>query len=166
MENELVANERTRWVRRYALAIQIVGILVILWSGGYGVWVVWRFLRGALDGPYKLLFANEGLWALDAVAYGIAALALAQLLRYVFGERRECGPLLRFAPKGLIIWAGLGLFTHFVGFLAFTQLPVPWWQAFATPAVMVPIARVLVLVSLALILRKALPIVEESRSLV
>ena len=168
MESERVVEERTSWVRRYALAIQTVGILVILSSVGYGVWLTldsWH--GGTLSTPQKLLFVSTGLQVLNAVAYGVAALALAQLLRYVFGETRERGLLLRFADKGLIIWAGLGLFAHFLTVLAFSQFPhVEWWRVLAVPGVMVPIARVLVLVSLALILRRALPIVEESRSLV
>jgi hypothetical protein len=135
MESELAANERTRWVRRYALAIQIVGIVVILYSGAYGVWITLSLRRGTLSPLDKLLSAAEGLQALDAVAYGIAALALAQLLRYVFGERRERGLLLRFADKGLIIWAGLGLFAHFLTVLAFSQFPhVEWWRVLAVQA--------------------------------
>ena len=168
MESKLVAEERTNWVRRYALAIQTVGILVILSSGGYGIWLTLDRWRGGTLGPrHKLLFASMELQALNAVVYGVAAVALARLLRYVFGETRGRGLLLRFADKGLIIWAALGLIEHFLRVLALSQFPrLEWWKVLVGTGMMVPIARALVLVSLALILRRALPIVEESRSLV
>jgi hypothetical protein len=160
MENELVVNERTKWVGRYAVGIQIVGILVILFSGALGIWYA-KTMLGRTQG-LALVYAE--LSYLNAMGTGVAALALAQLLRYVFGERRNRGFLLRFADKGLILWAVLGLIMHCVEVLT----KAPWGKVLALMVVssLFPITRALLLISIALILRRALPIVEESRSLV
>jgi hypothetical protein len=163
MENELVANERTQWVRRYAMAIQMVGILVILSAGLYGFWLMWSVHNGALR-TQKLICASIALHMLNTVAYGVAVLALAQLVRYVFGQRRERRWLLRFAPTGLVLWAALEIPVCVLGILAMAQFRGEVWSALV--AAISTVCKVLVLISLAMVLRRALPIVEESRSLV
>lgn len=170
MENELVVDERAKWVRRYAIAIEVVGVLVILSSAVYLSLLLLGLIGGPLNQSNHLLFVSHGLGLVNAGVNGVVALALAQLVRYVFGERKQRGLLLRFAPQGLVLWAVLVLVARFVSALAMYQFMHQnegrGWLAFATPDVIVGIAKALILVSLALVLRKALPIVEESRSLV
>ena len=166
MENELVVDERGKWVRRYAMGLDVIGILVILTSVIFSFLLILGLAIPIRDQVQALRSASYGIQILNGVISGVAVLALAQLLRYVFGVNRERGLLLRLAPKGLVIWALLGLVGAVTNALSFSQMEKVWVPAYFVPWAIKAISHALVLISLALVLRKALPIVEESRSLV
>jgi hypothetical protein len=140
--------------------IEVAGVLVILSAllrGGYSLAVVFGQWWTFLDVAWHILST------IDLVGYGLAAVGLGQLLRYVLGEKQHQGCFLRLADKWLLIWAGV---TVLDGFADPNLFRYPWATGAAPFIIVFPIAQSLVLVSIALILRRALPIVEESRALV
>ena len=169
------------WLTRYARVISILGVIGLIGGIVYGA-------IGAFELPGRHAFVLPGRTDPDGVLHrlvlavvllaaatfsltGLLALALANLLTYIVGARQHPSWVLRHADKALYLLAACRVSSYVVGTSiraimvsssAFRSRQLP-------PASMGAISAVtaaIILVALGLVLRRSLPIIAESRTLV
>jgi hypothetical protein len=151
------------WVARYARGITIFGVLVVIGGLAYGGGVALAYLTKP-SGSVPPMGITDSV---GVCVTGLLALAFANLLTYVLGGGQKPSWIARHADKGLYLLAGLRILN--AGLLA---LYIPWPRAlpFWFLGLMVSslrtISDALILVALGLVVRRALPVIEESRTLI
>ncbi len=170
MEAELTAGQDKRWVRRYARAIRILGMLIFAGAVSIVVVVGIAQKREGYDALQWLALLSMVAGVAGSVILGVVCFGLAQLLTYVLGERQRPGRLLRHGDKVLYVFAGLKLLEHMsrtIYVWRAVRHSVSWtYYLFNINGIVVVGAQLILLVALGLILRRIMPIVEESRTLV
>jgi hypothetical protein len=169
--NEFIEQNR-RLLKFYCTAALIIGWLLIV--GGF-IWFIPAMISLNIDDPYK--GADAILYVVSALLFdfflpGLIALGVVQLIRYLFEDTKKPGCILRAAD-----W----LFYIYAGFLVVkTYLQYFWnctWYAdviesetsrllFIQPFLLPTVAKVLILVGLGQIIRRIMPVIEESKTLV
>ena len=170
------------WLTRYAKVISVLGAIGLIGGIVYGA-------IGASELPGRGAFVLPGKTEPDGVLHGLhlasvllvaaafsfkafLALALANLLTYIIGARQHPSWILRHADKALYLLAACRVSGHVVStyFWAIMILPQAHahWSTFplASMGAISTVTDAIILVALGLVLRRSLPIIEESRTLV
>ena len=150
-------------LRTYCVAARIIGWVLLITAG---TWTV-----STLSGysSFSLPFVMP-ITIFIRILVGLVILGVAQFIRYLFETEYKPGWILRHGEKILYLYAALRIIR--ITFLFFVDAkrmgdPIyysPWGflEANGLPVV----ASALILVGLAQILRRVMPIIEESKSLV
>ena len=175
------------WIARYAKGITILGILIIVGGVGYEVVVAWYMLSTFFAGVPNGVGMER--WAIGAYVVkgvmlcvlGFLVIAMSQLLVYMIGSGQKPGRILRKASWGLFLMAGLSiggaifsvLFSQAHMTLAeqssrdgFTFSWFHRWIVVGTWPLLSGCCKALVYLALGLVLRRALPVIEESKAVV
>ncbi|MBE0664920.1 MAG: hypothetical protein IH584_03790 [Candidatus Aminicenantes bacterium] len=169
--NEFIKQNR-RLLKFYCTAALIIGWLLII--GGF-VWFIPTVTSIDINDDYKA--ANAHLYVISSMLFdfllpGLIALGIVQFIRYLFEDTTKAGCILRNADRFFYMYAGF--------LIVRTYLQYFWnctWYAeviesetsrllFIQPFLLPAVAKVLILVGLAQILRRILPVIEESKTLV
>jgi len=157
-------------LRTCYLAAIILGwlLLALGWSAvvGHSIALVTRIGNWEM---FKDYYFSSVLWnVINGVPIGLLALGIGQFIRYVYDNDYRPGWVLRNAQQLLYVFAVLfGVSIVFTTIVAF-----PYWNNWVEitirllAAVIWGIGKVLLLVGIALILKRIIPIIEESRTLV
>ena len=168
--NEFIEQNK-RLLKFYCTAAQIIGWLLIV--GG----IFW-FILTASSYETNLAERPEGLMYLissmlfDFVLPGLIALGVMQFIRYVFGDTGKPGRLLGMADWLFYLYAVFLILKTYFKYVLYSV-----WYAeaisletsrllFVQPFLLPTLAKVMILVGLAQILRRILPVIEESKTLV
>ncbi len=162
--------ENKRLLRACYLSATIIG------------WLLLAFGCSAVVGHSLALYTRIGNWeifkdyyfysvpwnVINGVPIGLLALGIGQFIRYVYDNNYKPGWFLRNAQGLLYIFAVLfGVSIIFTTIVAF-----PYWNHWAEitirllGAIIWGIGKVLLLVAAALILKRIMPVIEESKTLV
>ncbi|KKM78054.1 hypothetical protein LCGC14_1363850 [marine sediment metagenome] len=165
MHAEMSRERDVRWVGRYAKWLAVLGVIVVILGLSYGIVASMEWATKAVK-PGVLVMLAVAFGTVGIIGSGVIALGLGHLLAYAFGLSQRASWLLRHGDKGLYALAALHLSSYLVITVIKFQADV-WSQSWLLVILgLTPLARAFVLVALGLILRRVLPIVEESRTLV
>ncbi|MBC8481307.1 MAG: hypothetical protein H8D47_01410 [Planctomycetes bacterium] len=164
--------KNTRLLKFYGITARIIGWLVVLWAAIPAVFLCWMLLRTNENRTASLGTLQELVF--QRMLVGIIMLGVAQFIRYLFDAEYRPGWILRHgdyilyvyavALTGAVIWS----YIHTAKILGESNLDIvrDWRWLMLLPSVLLFAAKVLILVGLAQILRRAMPMIEESRTLV
>jgi hypothetical protein len=118
--------------------------------------------------PFDVLIVLTSYWfAIDFFFMGIAAVILGQLARFIFQKTDRPGLMLRWGSKILIVFACLTVLWAVFQYLSFKPSLPEAGSAFAVLAFFFPVAvKASMLILLAQILKRTIPIIEEFKALV
>lgn len=162
-EQLLLQKQNVRWVRYYAKWLTILGCFVIIIGLVYSaIGCVKGFHEYSSIRPIALIVQTI-FGVITSFAFGFILIGIGQLLGYIFGTRQRMSWLLRYGDKGLyflaIVWVSQSVFMS-ISYLSGME----WW--FYIVVMVMPVTKAFVMVTLGLILRKVLPMVEEFRTMV
>ena len=167
--NDFVEKNK-KLLKFYCGAVQIIGGVLI--AGG-AVWFVMFVCSPANFGLADDKFIEKILSAVshfsfDFVFVGLAAVILSQLARYVFDTKYKPGLMLRCGDKILYLFAVLGILWAWFRWAVFIVTVEDSASQFLSlqPLILPTIAKVLILVGLGQILKRIMPVIEESKTLV
>ena len=169
--NEFIKQNR-RLLKFYCTVALIIGWLLI--AGGF-IWFIPTLKSLNINDLYK--GADAILYVVSALLFdfflpGLIALGVMQFIRYLFEDVKKPGCILRAADWLFYIYA--------VFLIVKTYLQYFWnitWYAeviesetsrllFIQPFLLPTVAKVLILVGLGQIIRRIMPVIEESKTLV
>ena len=167
--NEFVEKNK-RLLRFYCSAVQTIGALLV--AGG-AVWFV-MFVCGPVkveseaDRVIEYILYGASRFSFDFLFVGLAAMILSQLARYVFDREYKPGLMLRCGDKVLYLFAVLGILWAWFRWALFAATAEDSTSQFLSlqPLILPTIAKVLILVGLGQILKRIMPVIEESKTLV
>ena len=162
MAISVVSDKNRRFLRMCRIGIRVVGWLVAAGGAAYTVMVCAGLARPASGAMQMMwLFAAAGMFLL-----GIIAIGLAQMIGLVLADYATPGWILRHCDKILYLYAATGLLAQLASvYLVKTQMQGDVWLA-CLPQTLFAAAKALVIVGLGLVLRRVIPMVEESKTLV
>ena len=160
---------------RHLLKINSIGARIIGWTlliiSPIGTCAALSGDSAFIENVLGILYVLQSL-LLDFMLLGLILLGIAQFLRYLFETDYHPGWILRHGTAVLYMAAAIVLFGCVVNFLFYTFLTytahsntlslLARFFSLSIPAV----AKVLILVGLGQILRRAMPIIEESKTLI
>jgi hypothetical protein len=155
-----------RLLKIYCVIARIIGwtILVVV-----GIWIalILTGLGGGNQHGKELLLRSIPSFIFAYMLPGLITLGAAQLMQYLFEREYRPGWILRHEDKLLYLYAVVQIvfdvLRHINAAKLFAQLNV--WLMTVLPMLLLA-AKVLILVGLAQILKRLLPMIEESRTLV
>ncbi len=163
--NEFV-EENKGLLKVYCIAALIVGWLLLL--GGF----VWFFLfvsvSQRLESIENFLYLLSS-YTFDFFLLGLLTLGAAQFIRYLFDREYKAGSMLRFLDKIFYIYAMFLVGNAAVRYFWYIKVVEESnfeRLLFAQPLILPVITKVLILVGLGQILKRILPVIEESKTLV
>lgn len=161
----------------YGVAARVIGWVLIcggtIWFLLFALCILAaRDAAGELRWPHtveNITYATSAV-IFDFVFPGLIALVLAQLAKCLVEDAGHLGRLLRFGDVILYVYAALVVGRAVLTYHIWHVGPLGNYSAghllFAQPLVMPVIAKVLIIVGLAQVLRRMLPIIEEWKALV
>ena len=150
-----------RFLRMCRIGIRVVGWLVAAGGAACTVMVCAGLAQPASGAVQMMwLFAAAGMFLL-----GIIALGLAQMIDLVLADSATPGWILRHGDKILYLYAATGLLAQLALYLVTAQMKGGVWLP-PSPETLFAAAKVLVIVGVGLVLRRVIPMVEESKTLV
>jgi len=165
--NEFVERNR-RLLTIYCVAARIIGRVLLVVPG---IIIVVEALRGELSGDSRLLIPMMvRVVVLNFIFLGLLVLGVGQFIRYVFETQSRARWILRHGDKILYLYAALVVLGA-VWQWVFTAMAVkstvcamffPFLVSWLLPAT----AKALILIGLGQVLRRVLPVIEESKTLV
>ncbi len=171
--NEFIEKNR-RLIHFYCENLRTIGSLILI-LGLVGSFALINFILvikfGYWHAPksYEMVISLMPLGAFNIIFYGLAILGLVQFIRYLVEEDYQPGWILRhgdiffYLYALFIILSVIRAYTTISGFLS----PFSYIGVFKTLMIVFSITiRVLILVGLGQILRRILPVIEESKTLV
>ena len=169
---------RDHWITRYAKGITILGILIILGGVIYGGLIVYyMFIEnpGGTDWATKSMILASDVRVCVA---GFLVIALSEMLVFTIGSRQKPGWILRRANWGLFLMAGLSGVGMVLSIVS-SQLQlrtvnpelaeaISWFHIlYSTGSILLAtISTMLIFITLGLVLRRVLPVIEESKAVV
>ena len=170
MENSTSLLANKQWVRRYANGLTAIGMSALVLSIVFGIISLFRGaeLSWHAYAMYSLFFACGFLKSFLVVG-------LASFLTYALGARHKPGWILRLADKTLYVLAALEVSWFLLSYFPFlfrfhnssVNVDATWGMGLTIGYQgLRSLVRAIVWGSLGLILRRVLPIIEESRTLV
>lgn len=159
--------ERNRKLLKfYCVAARIIGWTILV---AVGVWIalILAGLGGGNQDSKGFLLRSVPAFIFTYMLPGLITLGVAQFMQYLF--ERECRPgwILRYGDKILYLYAVVQIvfdvLRHVHAVKVFAGFHV--WPMTILPMLFLA-AKVLILVGLAQILRRIIPVIEESRTLV
>lgn len=167
--NEEVIEDKRRPLRFFCIALELIGWILVF---GGTMWFIY-LLSGTRATSDRMAGLREMLtvianFSFDFVFIGLVAVILAHLTRYVFERDFRRGILLRCGDKILYLFAVLSLgWAGFSWFYYIKTIEEIYWRGLlAQPLILPTVAKVLILVCLGQILKRILPVIEESKTLV
>jgi hypothetical protein len=174
--NEFIEKNRGL-LRFYGIAARVIGWVLII--GG----VIWFLLfalcilavsdaAGSLGWPYtneNLLYASSA-FVFDFIFLGLLILIIGQLIRYTLETEYKPGWLLRFGDKILYVYAlvvvGRAILRYCILHADLMEKFGSGRLLFIQPIVVPLAAKALIIVALGILLRRLMPVIEESKTLV
>ena len=164
--------QNRRLLKFYYIATRIIGWLIML----LGIMVFLGFIntQGQIGWSQLIsakwfvkIFQRSGIFI---ICTGLLSLGAAQLIRYLFDSESQPGWTLRHGSKILYVFAFL-VFWHaiFIVMLYFptSDIPNPFLRLFQVlPTLLSVAAKLLALIGFAQSLKRIMPMIEESRTLV
>lgn len=160
------------WAKRLIFTVRIMALAAAILMGIHMVSLMFYAPDFYSRSPIFWSLMLTAVRLCESLIFAFLSLGLAQLLAYLLDDSRQLGWLLRYAHFGLIAWAGLGLISIIMSIcfqlsvqdkVALSSLAQYWWILLAS---ITWLAQALILVVIALVLRRVLPIIEESRAVV
>lgn len=153
-----------KWLKFYSSASRILGWVIIL----FVCMVVFSLLKMSLEIREQQIFLTHLGTILEVtlgrLPVGIILLGIGQLLTYTYDEEYKKPWLLRNGSKTLYLFAVLVFLRPFIFYLY--QYSMNYAPNLAFTSSSSSLADVLILIGLGNILKRALPIIEEHKSLV
>jgi hypothetical protein len=149
--------------------LQTIGWLLLI---DVGIFFIATFLNpelGALDNkePFEIVLSLSQYWfSIDFFFIGISAVILGQLARFIFQKTDRPGLLLRRGNIILIFFACLILFWAVLRYLYDKPSQPERWGVFLLAFIFPALVKAFMLTLVAQILKRIIPIIEESKSLV
>jgi len=174
--NEFIEKNR-RLLKFYCLAARIFGWVLIC---GGTIWFLLFVLvtlavndaAGTIGWPHtseNFVYASTS-FVFQFVMPGLIALLVAQLIRYMLETEYKPGWILLCGDKILYVYAALligqNILMYYVLRVGLLTQDSPGHLVFIQPLVVPLAAKILILVGLGQILRRILPVIEESKTLV
>jgi len=171
--NEFIEKNR-RLLHFYCETLRTIGsvILILGLLGGCAMTIfklVTKFGYWHAPKSYEMVISLMPLGAFNIIFYGLAILGLVQFIRYLVEEDYKPGWILRHGDMFFYLYAlfiilsVVWVYTTIPGFLS----PSSYIGVFKILMIVFSITvRVLILVGFGQILRRILPVIEESKSLV
>ncbi len=164
--NTFIENNKP-WLKLYCTTARIIGWWILIMAGPG---TIFQILSGHFlynrNPHYRLLVVKSVLF--DGVLPGILILGLAQFIRYLFESEYKPGHILRHGDKILYLYAFLLL-----GCVVWQHLILGMMSIGLTgmiPAMLVSLVgtvpKILILVGLAQVVKRIMPVIEESKTLV
>ena len=166
--NEFIAKNK-RLLKIYCIAALIMGWILVVFPGVKTAWLVYNLWR---LGRYRMVMMGTVLeLVFGQIILGIFLLAVAQFIRFLTSHSHEAGRLLRYIDKIIYLYA-IGKVAQMI--FIYIRLETmaedagphfSVWGSFTTYAIPA-IAFIMVLVGLGQILKRSIPVIEESKTLV
>ena len=174
--NEFIEENR-QLLEFYCTAARIFGWVLIC---GGTIWFLLFVLvtlavndaAGEIGWPHTLdnFVYSTSSFVFEFAMLGLIALLVAQLIRYILESKYTPGYVLRFGDKILYVYAALltvqNILIYYILHLGLLSKLNPGRFLLAQPLIVPLAAKILILVGLSQILRRLMPIIEESKSLV
>jgi hypothetical protein len=168
-EEEVAGDKKYSGLRFFCIILELIGWLLII---GGAMWLMY-ILSGGKPASENLneistILTIISWFSFDFAFIGLMAVILAHLARYIFDKNFRRGILLNSGDKILYLFAVFTVaWAIFRWFYYLKTIPdLNWRILLAQPLFLPTIAKVLVLVCIAQILKRILPIIEEHKSLV
>ena len=164
--------QNKRLLKFYGITARIIGWLIIIWAAIPSVFLCWTLLRISENRTESI--GTLLTLVFDRMLVGIILLGIAQFIRYLFDAEYSPTWLLRYGDYilylyaltlvGAVIWG----YIYTANALGESNLDIvrDWRWFMLMPLVLLFAAKVLIIVGLAQILRRAIPMIEEYKSLV
>ena len=165
--NEFIAKNK-RLLKIYYIAALIMGWILIVLPTVKTAGVIFNLYLWRISG-YRMVIVLELVFG--QIILGILLLAVAQFIRFLTSHSYEPGWLLRYIDKIIYLYAivkGAQIIFIYISLEIQAVDAGPYfsvWGSFTTYAVPA-IAWILVLLGLGLILKRSIPVIEESKTLV
>ncbi len=178
--NTFIENNRP-WLKFYCTTARIIGWGILIMAGAGTIFqiLVMNILFGNYSSAYRFLFVKSVLF--QGVLPGILVLGIAQFIRYLFESEYKPGHILRYGDKILYLFAFLLMvgvvWQHLIIsgnvmqldiFLMMNNIGLYFKKMllalFASLVLTVP--KVLILIGLAQVVKRIMPVIEESKTLV
>lgn len=174
--NEFIEKNRGL-LRLYGIAARVIGWVLII---GGGIWFLLFVLcilaasdaAGTIGWPYtneNFLYASSA-FVFDFVFLGLLALVIGQLIRYMLETEYRPGRLLRIGDKILYAYAFIAIGRAIARYYILRPDLLDKFGSgrllFIQPLIVPLTAKVLIIVALGIVLRRLLPVIEESKTLV
>lgn len=175
--NEFVEKNK-RLLQVYCVVARIAGWVLLLWATAWIVWVLLQnyiFIAGGIQEPATFVVSRQ----VFTIMQGFMALGVAQFMKYLFDSKYHPGWILRYGDKILYIYVVLqiayvvwiyGSFYTVIrpdktNFEAYEHLHL--YTMLQMVRIVLPTAvKALILIGVAQILKRLMPVIEESRTLV
>ena len=166
MINEFIEKNK-KLLRTYCIATRIIGWALLITAATWTVSNLSGYSSSSMPFATSITIF---ITIFIRILFGLVVLGVAQFIRYLFETEYKPGWILRHGEKILYLYAGLCFIRiPFLFFLDAKRVgdPIyysPWGFLIANGIPLV--AGALILVGLAQILRRVMPIIEESKTLV
>ena len=157
-------------------------LLFCCWAARIGGWGLIVLTPIPMLGYLKTLIGNKegfqafltnqslmNIWPMiNCFLIGLLSLGVAQFLRYLFDLKCKPGWILQHGSKILYIYSALIVCYHIQGYITESKYFSCLFDSIASSFAMIIFVgvKLLILVGLALILKRIMPVIEESRTLV
>lgn len=164
--------QNEKLLKFYYLAALVIGWLIII-LGCSGILIVLVKLCQVGWGQSFSIPGAQGVFVRSwyrLIATGLISLGVAQFIRYLFDVKYRAGWLLRYGNKILYVFALFVVWNIYVGIhiyfrrAAITDLEV--WLVNVLPMLLLNSAKILAMLGLAQVLKRVVPMIEESKTLV
>jgi len=177
--NTFIENNKP-WLKLYCTTARIVGwgILIIAGAGTIFQILGMNILFGNHSSAYRFLFVKSVLF--QGVLPGILVLGIAQFIRYLFESEYKPGHILRYGDKILylfafllmvgVVWQHLIISGNVMQLDIFLMMNTGLNFEGMLPAMLtslvLTVPKILILVGLAQVVKRIMPVIEESKTLV
>ena len=163
--NEFIEKNR-RLLRFYCVATRIIGWTLLIVAGADLILAVYsgHFAERAHRLFIWYRFAQETI--LGLLLLGLLLLGVGQFIRYLTEEDKQPGWILRHGDKVLYLYAAVTVADSIIRFWHYKVSGVNEYAGYFLLSMLPAIAKGLIFVGLAQILRRLIPVIEESRTLV
>lgn len=168
--NEFLEKNRAL-LKLYCIVARIIGWVLIVGGVFWSVMTLSSIDTHAAVRPEGLLYAITSM-LFDFMLPGIVALGVMQLIAYLFGDTDKPGWLLGMAHWLLYAYAVFVAFKAFFKYVLYGHLYAEELSLetsrllFIQPFLLPTVAKILILVGLAQIIRRLMPVIEESKATV
>jgi len=158
------------WLKLYCTTARIVGwgILIIAAAGTIFQILAMNILFGDHTIPYRLSVVKSVLF--DGVLPGIIVLGIAQFIRYLFESEYKPGYILRHGDKILYLYAFLlmvgGVWQLLMVGMGMISTGITRMLPAMLASLVLTVPKILILVGLAQVVKRIMPVIEESKTLV
>lgn len=167
--NEVVIREERRLLRFFCRAVHLLGwVLVTAGVIWFAMFVGEPSETNRRIDNLELMLTAISVFSFDFFFVGLAAVILSQFARYVFDRQYKPGLMLRCGDKILYFFVVIGIYWAGFRYFLYVKTVDDSFLRFllAQPLILPTLVKVLILIGLAQILKRILPIIEDYKSLV